>query len=49
MDTNNRRVISGEEGVSGAGEMGEGGQEEQTSSYKMIKSRGCNIQHGDSS
>ena len=29
------------------GEMGEGGQEAQISSYKISKSWGCNVQHGD--
>ena len=33
----------------GVREMGEGGQRVQTSSYKMNKFRGCNIQHGDHS
>ena len=31
----------------GLGEMGEGGQNIQTSSYKIIKSWGCKIQHVD--
>ena len=29
------------------GEMGEGCQEAQISSYKINKSWGCNVQHGD--
>ena len=29
--------------------MGEGGQKVQISSYKMNKSLGCNVQHGDCS
>ena len=29
------------------GEMGEGGQKVQTSSYKINKSWECNVQHGD--
>ena len=28
-------------------ELGEGGQKVQTSSYKIIKSQGCNVQHAD--
>ena len=31
----------------GAGKMGEGGQKVQISSYKICKSWGCNVQHGD--
>ena len=31
----------------GGGEMGEGSQNSQTSSYKINKSGGCNVQHGD--
>ena len=31
----------------GVGEMGEGGQKVQTSSYKINKSWGCNVQHVD--
>ena len=33
----------------GVGEMGEGGQKVQTSSYKINKSWGYNVQHGDCS
>ena len=29
------------------GKVDEGGQKVQTSSYKINKSRGCNVQHGD--
>jgi len=29
------------------GEMAEGGQKVQTSSYKISRSSGCNVQHGD--
>ena len=29
------------------GEMGEGGQKVQIASYKVNKSQGCNVQHGD--
>lgn len=47
-DTENRWVVSalGDLGVS---EMGEGDQNLQTSSYKMNKACGCNVQHGDDS
>ena len=31
----------------GDGQMGERDQEVQTSSYKIHKSCGCNVQHGD--
>ena len=31
--------------VSGGGKIGEGDEEVQTSSYKISKSEGCNIQH----
>ena len=31
------------------GKMGEGGQKVQSSSYKINKSWGCNIQHGNCS
>ena len=31
----------------GGSEMGESSQTEQTSSYKINKSWGCNVQHGD--
>ena len=31
----------------GVGEMGEGGQKVQASSYKINKSWGCNVPHGD--
>ena len=45
-DTENRSVV-----VRGRGwrveELGEGGQKVQTSSYKIIKSQGCNVQHAD--
>ena len=30
-------------------EVGKGGQKIQTSSYKVNKSRGCNVQHGNCS
>ena len=45
IDTGKRLVVAIEEG----GECGqkEGGQEVQTSSYKINKSWGCNIQHDD--
>ena len=33
--------------VGGVGEMGEGDQKAQTSSYKINKFWGCNVQHGD--
>ena len=33
----------------GLGKVDEGGQKEQTSSYKIHKSWGCNVQHGDCS
>ena len=29
------------------GEIGDGGQDTQTSRHKIIKSLGCNVQHGD--
>ena len=45
-DTENRLVV-----VRGRGwrveELSEGGQKVHTSSYKIIKSQGCNVQHGD--
>ena len=31
----------------GRDEMGEGSQKVQNSNYKISKSRGCNVQHGD--
>ena len=31
----------------GGGQMGEGTQKIQTSSYKINKSWGCNVEHGD--
>ena len=47
IDTENRLVVTrfGENGV--GGKMGEGGQKVQISRYKINKSWGCNIQHGD--
>ena len=39
-------VSRGEKGH-GVGKMGEGGQEVQTSSYKINKSWGCNVQYND--
>ena len=33
----------------GVGQMGEGNQKVQTSSYKIIKSWGCNVQHDSNS
>ena len=44
-DTENRLVVAR---VAGAwGEMGEGSQKVQTSGYKLNKSWGCNVQHGN--
>ena len=42
----NRLVVARGKGW-GVGEMGEGGQKVQTSSYKINKSWGCNVQHVD--
>ena len=42
-----REQIGGWGGVAVVGKMGEGGQKVQTSSYKINKSWGCNVQHGD--
>lgn len=42
-------VVTGGEGCSGVGEMGEGDKEEQASSYKTSKLWGCNVQHDDCS
>ena len=47
MDTENRLVVTRREGRWGVVERGEGDQEVQTSSYKISKSRGCIVQHGD--
>ena len=44
-----REQISGCQRQEVGDEMGEGGQNLQTFSYKINKSWGCNIQHGDSS
>ena len=44
IDTENRLVVA--RCVCG-GEMGEGGQMVQTSSYKINKSWGCNVQRDD--
>ena len=46
MDTENRLVITRGEGW-GAGEMHEGGQKVQTSSYNINTFWGCNVQHTD--
>ena len=45
IETESRLVIA--RGRGGVGEMGEGGQSVQTSSYKMSKFWGCNSHHGD--
>ena len=46
IDTENRLVVTrGGEWV--VGKMCEGGQKIQTCSYKINKSWGCNVQHGD--
>lgn len=49
LDTKNRMVVArGDEGW-GMGKMSERGPEVQTSSYRINKSWGCNVQHGDCS
>ena len=48
IDTENRLVIVrgwGEDAR--VGQMSEGGQKVQNSSYKIIMSWGCNVQYGD--
>ena len=46
IDTENRLVI--DRGSRwGVSKMGEGSQKVQASSYKINKSWGCNVQHGD--
>ena len=47
IGTENRMVVARGEGCLGVGKTGEGGQVVQTSSYKINKSWGCNVQHGD--
>ena len=44
IDTEHRSVVA-KGGRWGLGEMGEGSQKVYTSSYKINKSWGCNIQH----
>ena len=46
IDADNRLMIAGGRGWK-VSETGEGGQNVQTSSYKIDKSWGCNIQHSD--
>ena len=46
IDTQNRLVVAGSGGWR-LGEMGEEGQRVPTCSYKINKSWGCNVQHGD--
>ena len=41
--TDNRMVVARGEGAWASGEVGEGAQEVQTSSYKISKSQGCNL------
>ena len=45
IETENKLVVVWGEGFVG----GRGSQKEQTSSYKINKSWGCNVQHGDCS
>ena len=49
IDTENGLVVArdGEGEPVGVGRNGEGGQRVQTSSYKINKSRGCNVGHCD--
>ena len=56
MELKKEKIYSDQEPIGGCqgqgvgvGEMGEGGQEIQTSSYKRNKSWGSNVQHGDCS
>ena len=44
LDIENKLVVARGQVV---GKMGEGGQKVQTSSYKINKSWGCDVQHGD--
>ena len=40
-------LVDNRGGVWGVNKMGEGGQNVQTSSYKINKYCGCNVQHSD--
>ena len=46
-DAENRMVVARGERAWGLGEMGEWGQEVQACSYKISKSWGCNVEHGN--
>ena len=46
IDTENKSVVA-RGGDSDMGKMGKGSQKVQTSSYKINKSWGCNVQCGD--
>ena len=48
MDTKKRLVVA-RGGGQEVGKTGEGGQEIQTSNFKINKSWGCNVYHGDCS
>ena len=45
IDTEDKLVVAREEGSWVVGKMGEGDQEVQSSSYKIHKSWGSNVQH----
>ena len=47
IDTENRVMVARGEGGGVGEEMGEGVQKVQTSSYKINKPWGCNVQHGN--
>ena len=47
IDADHRLVVAREKSGVEMSEMDEGGQNVQTSSYKISKLWGCNVQHGD--
>ena len=47
IDAGNKLVVTRGERNWGVGKTGKGDQEVQTFSYKINKSQGCNVQHGE--